>query len=263
MGRKKNPNQYFGPVEEQAIIDYQNAITMEEKNIIFTKYLYIPITKLVDAVVKKYHGYIGSCGMEELQARALIHVLSTIQGFDGTRIGKNGQPARAYSYLGTVCKHFCHNHSETAYKKESIIDDVTSYNTDYIDEQLKTHYLIDNEEEPIDFLEKFFKKISDDIKLELEHNKKLKVNEIKVGDCIVSILENYKDIFPEDVAQDFEYTKKGKLKKLKYTNIYAKNKILYIIKDQTGLSSKEIAPAMKVFKSFYNISKQNILSEED
>ncbi len=260
MSRKKNPNQYFGPVEEKAIVDYQKATSHEEKNKIYTKYLYEPISKLVSSVVKKYHGYIGSCGMEELEARALVHVLSVIDGFNADRIGKNGQPVRAYSYLGTVCKHFCHNHSETAYKKESIIDDVTSYNTDYIDEQLKSHYLLDDEENA-DFMSFFFNKIKNDIKLELENNKKLKVNEIKVGDCIVSILENYKDIFTDDLNQDIEYNKNGKPKKMKYTNIYAKNKILYIIKDQTGLTSKEIAPAIKVFKTFYALTKQDILAE--
>ena len=57
-----------------------------------------------------------------------------------------------------------------------------------------------------------------------------------------------------------EETPVGKYNK-KVTNKFAKNKILLYIKEQTGLSTKEIRIAIKPFKEIYYIKKNNLIDE--
>lgn len=256
--KKEKKTNYFGEVEEKAVIDYINASTQEEKNKIFTKYLHEPLTKLVYAIIRKYPNFIGVCGIEELEARAYLHVYNAIQGFKYDKIGKNGQPVRAYSYLGTICRNYCKNHSKDNYKLESNKDDINTYNTEYIEERIKDHYkpeINDNQ----DFLDILFVSIIKGISDEIENNKKLKSNDIKVGKALIEIFTNYKDFFPE-VEQEPEYTKKGKLKKAKYSNIYKKNKIFYILRELTLLDSKDLRNSIQVFKTFYKIYKNDLLN---
>lgn len=255
--KQKNKN-YFGEVEEKAVRDYINTDSQVDKNEIYTKYLHKPIEKLVFSIIRTYPNYIGVCGIEELEARAYLHVYNSIQGFDYTKIGKNGQPVKAYSYLGTICRNYCKNHSKDQYKIESNKDDISVYNTDYLEERIKDHYNPDINDSK-DFLDILFKKVIDGINDEIENNKKLKSNDIKVGKALIEIFQNYKEFFPE-VEQVPEYTKKGKLKKQKYSNIYKKNKIFYILRELTLLDSKDLRNSIQVYKSFYKICKNDLLN---
>ena len=139
MSKLKKPEKenYFGEKEEKAVIEYLSSKDNDEKNYIYTKYLHEPIEKLVKGLLQKYPRYVGSCGIDELEARAYIQVYNAIQGFDYTKIGKDGKNVKAFSYLGTICNNYYKTHSLQANKKESINDDIGQYNLDYIEQQIK------------------------------------------------------------------------------------------------------------------------------
>ena len=80
--------------------------------------------------------------------------------------------------------------------------------------------------------------MSDSIRMELE-NKILTENEIKVGNALISILENWENIFQGQDA----------------TNKYNKNLILYYMREITSLGTKDIRNAMKRYKTIYKIIK--------
>jgi len=256
--KKKNTN-YFGDKEEQAVIDYQNATTPEEKNYIYELYLHEPITQLVTGIIRKYRNYIGVCGPEELHERAYLHVFNNLENFKAGRIGKFGVPAKAYSYLGTICHNYCKNHSKDSYKAESHNDDITAYNPDVIESYIEDHYEPDIEEEKIDLVDVIIKEIVNKINSEITANKRLKINEIKTGEGIIMILTNYKEFFVPPIDTPIEYTKKGKMKKQKFTNIYTKNKIFYFLREITGLNSKDLRLALIPFKEMYGKTKNSIL----
>lgn len=259
---KPRQNDYFGEVEEKAVVDYINAQSEQERNEIYSKYLHEPIWRLVNSIILRYRKYIGNCGLEELVARAYMHTFESIKGFQPDRIGKTGQKVKAYSYLGTICHNYYKNHSEMAYKHESTNDDIHKFNPEYIDSQIKDHYRPNTVDEPKDVTEVVFESIIKKIEEELETNKKLKVIEIKVGESLVYIFKNYKSIFIEDEANyRIEYTKRGKPKKPKHTNIYNKNKIFYCLKELTNLSSKDIRTSLIPFKSMYWINKVEVIKE--
>ena len=81
----------------------------------------------------------------------------------------------------------------------------------------------------------------------------MKKNEVVVGDAIINVLKNWHILFMED-------TPEGKYNK-RVTNKFAKNKILLFLKEQTGLSTKEIRIGIKPFKEIYFIEKMDYLDD--
>ena len=73
----------------------------------------------------------------------------------------------------------------------------------------------------------------------------LKINEVKVGYSVIDILENWETIFNID---NYE----------RGSNIYAKNKVLYVLREMTLLNSKEIRNALKIYRSIYELLKKEI-----
>ncbi len=74
---------------------------------------------------------------------------------------------------------------------------------------------------------------------------KLNENEIKVGDALVTILDNWETIF--------EQVESG--------NKYNKNLILSYIREITTLSTKDIRLSMRRFKKIYKIIKNDKLDQ--
>ncbi len=112
-GRKPNPNTvkqepYFGEREEQAIKDYLSGnLSLVEKNELFKKIINPCLDKLVDGVMTmpKFQKVLG-ISREQLKEDAYFHLVFQMEKFKPDRIGKTGEPVKAYSYFGTVVKNF-------------------------------------------------------------------------------------------------------------------------------------------------------------
>lgn len=266
-GRKPKKGHYFDETVEQAVIDYINTKEISERNKIYEQKLHKPITKLVEGIAKKYsiNKHIGVTGFEEVIAQMYVQVYYSIDGFKYDIIGKSGQRVKAYSYLGTIAHNYLKNHSKKQYQLESKNDDIQQYNTSYLDEQIKEeHYTTpdpdENNEEQDNIL---FIKTIEALKNEVKNNKTLKDIDIKVANAIIIILENHVHFFNENNDDKIEYTKRGKIKKTKYTNIHTKYKIFYILKDITDLDTKEIRKSMNKLKSIYFLNKKELIEKEN
>jgi len=88
---------------------------------------------------------------------------------------------------------------------------------------------------------------------QIDHNPTIKKNEALVGDAIVNVLKNWQVLFMED-SPDGRYEKR-------VTNKFAKNKILLYLKEQTGLSTKEIRIGIKPFKEIYFMEKIDYMED--
>jgi hypothetical protein len=263
-GRKKQPNHYWTEETEKAVIAYIETQEKGLKNEIYTKYLHETINKLIDGLIQKYASgnkrHIGHCGLEELRARMYLQVFNSIEGFDKNLVGKNGTPVRAYSYLGTIANNFLKNHSKTSYKLESKNDNIEAYNTSYLDEQIKEEHYKTRDPDEVDAIDLIIEHTIEALKKEVKTNITLKEMDIKIANAIVVILENFDYYFSEPSENDtpLEYTKRGKIKKIKYSNNYAKNKVFFILKDITGLETKDIKQALTKFKTLYQETKKTI-----
>ena len=87
-------------------------------------------------------------------------------------------------------------------------------------------------------LDRFIEEISDSIKLELTESK-LSENEIKVGNALITVLDNWETIF--------EQVESG--------NKYNKNLILSYIREISDLTTKDIRVSMRRFKKIYLLLK--------
>lgn len=281
---------YFAEREERAVIDYISTNSQEEKNRIYNEILIEPFRKMIETILRRYPIYIGNYSMIEVESNALNHLIEQMVkyrpfiiekkndgSFEDEKWIKLGDDYRfmhnedaikklhflnlhgdseyrifyskAYSYCQTIIRNYYKDHGKKSYNEMKINLSYDDY-VEEIDESLEfsyemefeTNYHLDN------LIDSVIKKIEEHIELDGT----IKKNEIIVGDAIINVLKNWHVLFMEE-------TPTGKYNK-KITNKYAKNKILLFLKEQTGLSTKEIRLALKPFKEIYFIEKINKLN---
>lgn len=244
MKRKKNDNlPYFAEREEQAIIDYINSDSFEVKDRIYREILIEPFRKMIQSILRRYPIHIGNYDIEEVEANALSHLIEHMVKFNPEKITKFGNKTKAYSYCQTIIRNYYKDHSKKSYsdKKTNLCFDDYA---DYMDENIEQSYEMELDNQH--YLEKLINIVIDKIELKIDDGD-LKRNEVIVGDAIVNILKNWHILFMEE-SHEGKYNKK-------VTNKFAKNKILFYLKEQTGLTTKEIRVAIKPFKDIYLIEK--------
>lgn len=246
----KKKNYYFGEKEEQAVVDYTNAETKEEKERIFNTTLRKPFKIMIESILRRYPIHLGRHTIEDVENYALSHLIENMIKFDDNRLTKTGQKAKAYSYCQTIVRNFGKDHSKKTYidKKTNLCFD------DYweeINEKIEYQYEITNNNEEKN-VENLIDIIVEKINSILEENDQLKKNEIIVGEAIVNILSNWNILFMEE-------TPEGKYNK-RVTNKYQKNKILLYLQEMTELSTKEIRTSMKIFKDVYSDERENFFT---
>jgi hypothetical protein len=147
---------------------------------------------------------------------------------------KPSKGKKSYSYYGTICKHYLLGKIIKDDKKLKTLISYEDVASD-LEEDEEYSYEIDSIDVDLSFL---ISNICDSIKQELQ-NKILTENEIKVGNALISILENWETVFESQES----------------TNKYNKNLILYYMREMTSLGTKDIRNAMKRYKSIYKFIK--------
>lgn len=237
MGKRgRKPSEYkkgyFYEKEEQAVIDYINAETAGEKNLIFETSLRSVLTKMIESIIRRYKLYQKG---EEFQVTfddALAFIISKIDKYKQ----ENG---RAYSYLQTVCKH--HLIGKITDSNKFMVRNI-SYDdlSDEINESEEFSYTInDDESDAINLIAA----TNEEIKTVIgDENSKLNKNEIMVGKALTEILESWDDLFTDLGSNKFN-----------------KSSILLYIKDVTNLPTKDVRNAMRKYKTLYFKTKEIML----
>lgn len=110
-GRKKINKSlgYFGEQEEAAVKEFLDPSTCEaRKNELFSKYIEIAFRKLVQGILTmpKFQKMIGVFKDFDCEEGAYYHLIFNMHKFDPSRLGKDGNPAKVYSYYGTTVKNY-------------------------------------------------------------------------------------------------------------------------------------------------------------
>jgi len=250
MKQKDKSKQYFGEKEEQAVIDYINSDSLEEKNKIYNEILIEPFRKMIQSILRRYPIHIGNYDMEEVESNALTHLIEHMIKFNPNKITKSGSKTKAFSYCQTIIRNYYKDHSKKSYNEKK-----TNLNfDDYVDEiNNNRNFTYEMELENQHQLEKLIKSVVDKIEDKIDNDPTMKKNEILVGDAIANVLKNWQILFMED-SPDGNYDKR-------VTNKFAKNKILLYLKEQTGLSTKEIRIGIKPFKEIYFFEKLDYIDD--
>ena len=235
MPRPKKKNFYFGETEEYAVRMFLTATTVTERSLVYNKYLYAPLNKMIDSIIRRYKLYRKNETYEDLHADVLSFLITKSDKF------KPEKNKKAYSYFGTICKHYLLGQlikDDKKIKSDVSYEDV--YNTvEAMDEQM---YSIDDQKMQLD---DFIKEISASIKAEIQHTK-VSETEYKVGDALIKILDNWETIF--------EQVESG--------NKYNKNLILSYVREITDLSTKDIRIGMRRFKKMYVLIKNDKIDDD-
>lgn len=223
-GRKpKLSSNYFGEVEENAVILFLQANSLEERNIIYNKYLRAPIEKMVSSIIRRYKLYRKDMTFEETLNDTHSFLITKSDRFIPDRNKK------AYSYFGTICKN---------YLMGQIIKDQKDTNRKISYEDISSE--LENKPDMIYYME------NDTIETEtiiLEYIEKLKIsvsnsniseNERKLGESLIDLFENYEKIIVGNDNKKFN-----------------KNLVLLSLREMTDLSTKEIRISMRKFKKLY------------
>lgn len=287
---KDEKKPYFGQEEEDAVLKYITTDCATEKNRLYNDILIEPFRIMTESILRRYPTHIGNYDIEVVESNALSHLIENMVKFKpfiierkkidgGVKWVKLSSEfkftliddakdmlenlidlddgyeyrifySRAYSYCQTIIRNYYIDHSKKSYaeKKNNLCFD------DYIDELDKNGEYNDelglSEEHKY---EKLINKIVKKISARIDDTPCLKKNEIVVGDAIVNVLKNWDVLFMEETPEG-QYDKK-------VTNKFAKNKILLYLKEQTGLSTKEIRTNIKQFKEIYYVVKTDFFDD--
>lgn len=222
-GRKPKNTNYFDIREEEAVVMFLEAETFAERNEIYNEYLRGPIEKMVSSIIRRYKLYRKDMSFEE--------VLNDTHSFLITKSDKFApdKNKKAYSYFGTICKNYLMGQIIKDQKETNRKIPYEDISTDLENRPDMIYYLdndtVDTEtiiNEYIDELKKYISKTQ------------LNENEIKLGQSLIELFENYDDIFVGNDNKKFN-----------------KNIVLLSLREMTNLSTKEIRTSMKKFKNLY------------
>jgi predicted SprT family Zn-dependent metalloprotease len=232
-GRKPKVKNYFAEREEEAVRAYLTADTFEEKNKIYNEFLKFPLDKMISSIIRRYKLYRKDMNYEEIHIDTHSFLMTKIDKF------KPSKEKKAYSYFGTICKN---------YLMGQIMKDQKDMNRKISYEDISTDlqnnpemvYYIDNEDiSTEEIMQKFLIKLKDSM-----DDKKITEQELKLGQSLFDLFDNYQNIFPETSNNKFN-----------------KNVILFELREMTNLSTKEIRNSLKRYKKLYADLLQDILKD--
>lgn len=285
-GRKpKEKKAYFCEDEEQAIVRYIEEDDIIVKNKIFNDVLYPALTKMIESIIRRYKLFVPDEEFEDNFSDTISYLITKINHFKSTIVGydeienvedmdplyfeemsvdefkekvrnaldtdpdyimvgdefkvkyykKVEHKYKAYSYCGTVCKNYLmFKCSRYAKKKQNHLsyDDVY----DEISNNLKFSI---NESDDYDFTEQLICEISDEIENMVNDGSNLDDDEITVGMALINLLRNWEEVLPNSGSNKLQ-----------------KSKVLYFLREETMMTTKEVRDNMKKFKSMYYLLRR-------
>ena len=222
-GRKPKQANYFDVREEMAVIRFLSADTFEEKNKIYNDYLRKPLDKMISSIIRRYKLYRKDMDFNEIHIDTHSFLMTKIDKF------KPAKEKKAYSYFGTICKNYLMGQ---IIKDQKDMNRKISYEDISTDLENNTDFSYSIENDSLDseiIIKNFVSQIE-----ALMDDKTLNENELKLGQALYEIFQNYDDIFIGTSNNKFN-----------------KNIILLSLREMTNLSTKEIRSSMKKYKVIY------------
>lgn len=214
----------------EAQFDYtSNPKVLEEKEKIFRESIKTPLNRLVENIIFNFGLFIPGIDVKTVHNDCVGHVYQKFANFELAR-GK-----KSFSYFGTVAKHYL-----MGIRKD--YDKTSKTNLHYENHKeeadgMKVTTLEDDSE--LEYSLRLFNKVIDEIEQEIL-KKGISENDAKVGDAIVAIFRDHENI-----------------------GAYNKNQVYQLIKERTGLETKDITYSLHRFRIFYRMLKQDFIKEED
>lgn len=242
-GRKpsKERKGYFYETQENAVVEYLSTDSIDERNRIFDTILKPAFTKMIESIIRRYNLYPPNEEFQNTFDDTLSFLMTKLSCFDPSANYK------AYSYCGTICKNYLiykiNQFAKNQKRNESYDNPSSSLQGDFGDD-IKFSY--DDNDQKNTFLTELTGSTVSNIQLILDKRDELKLsdNEIKVGNTLINLMENWDELFAQMGSNKFN-----------------KSSILLFLKENTMLSTKEIRDALKIYKKKYYEIKLELINE--
>jgi hypothetical protein len=226
---------YFGEDVEWAVIRYIESNSAREKNQIFVEKLKVPFTIMIESIIRKY--FKDSVSEEQFFDffdNAMSHVLEKMVLYSE---GKG----RAFSYIQKIVKTFILIKLKD--ERTLLLRDVSFENAidDIINEE---RFIEEIDVSSLDYVSELMNDVSANIKKSIDPSvcKKVSDNEVLVGRAIISLMDNWEELFSDNGSNKFN-----------------KSAIMLYLKEVTNLPTKDIGKAMRKYKAIYGKTKKRIL----
>ena len=233
MPRPRKNKQYFGPTEEQAVVDYLNAESFEVKNKIYREYLQHPLDKMIESIIRRYKLYRKDFDFDSLHADTASFLVTKIDKFNPDK------GTKAYSYFGTICKNYLMGailKDRKELTRKISYEDISSS----VENRPDMIYHIHNDSlDYEDIMKRLVKELEDFIEIT-----NLNKNEEKLGYALIELFTHYDNIFQSGDGNKFN-----------------KNLILLSLREMTSMTTKEIRTSMKKYKKIYEAMMLQVIKE--
>jgi hypothetical protein len=222
-GRKPTQLNYFDVREELAVIRFLETECHHERNKIYNEFLLKPLDKMISSIIRRYKLYRKDMDFNEIHTDTHSFLITKIDKF------KPSKEKKAYSYFGTICKNYLMGQIIKDQKETNRKISYEDISTSLENDEGFAYYIENDNLESERIIYHFLIKLDLFIK-----NENLSENEVKLGQALYDLFDNYENIF---VGND--------------NNKFNKNIILLSLREMTNLSTKEIRGSMKKYKNMY------------
>ena len=113
--------EYWTDEVEEALAKYVTCKDCDEKNLIFTKYLHVPLLKLIDAIVERYRPDAKDMHTDETRTDLLYSLILHVQKFNPNAILPSGKKASGHSYCSIIIRSSIAEHTVRTYREKKTI----------------------------------------------------------------------------------------------------------------------------------------------
>lgn len=219
---------YWSDKQEKAVVNFLKETDPIKRDRIFSTEIYNPLKKIVENIIFTYKLFRTDVEVRELQVDCMSFLVTKIEKYDPST------GAKAFAYLGTIAKHYLMGEKRNAYKLTKASFDIDE-KVDEASALPENNYEMQDDEEVKDTNSLVFDGIVNRLKEEMKKPKMLS-NDRKVAEAIIYVFENH------DMLK-----------------VYNKNLVYHLLKERTGLQTKEITYSLSRFKSSYKVFKHDFL----
>jgi hypothetical protein len=221
--RSSKNNNYFDVREEEAVINYIEAQTKYEKDLIYNEFLKEPLDKMIDSIIRRYKLYRKDMAYQDLHTDTHSFLMTKVDKF------KPDKNKKAYSYFGTICKNYLMGQIQKDQKdtnRKISYEDISSTLENRPD---MVYYMEFENTDAQKIIEVFLGDLKNHV-----NNVNMNECEKKLGNALIELFDNYGDIF---IGND--------------NNKFNKNIVLFELREMTNLTTKEIRNYLKKYKFLY------------
>lgn len=212
---------------KQEVLQIHDRGQKREK--IFREKIETPLRKLVENILFNYRLFLPDTDAKTQQKDCFTFLYLKFSNFNPWR------KTKSFSYFGTIAKHYFLGNKKEYSKNVKVLYDYDANKEEADNKKIEDPKPYIKEDSSLDL----FNHIIDSIENELNRNS-LSKNDQKVGDAIVQIFRNHEIL-----------------------GVYNKNQVYQLIKENTGLETKDITYSLHRFRIVYKVLKQDFVKKRD